>query len=219
MWCSTRWPAEAVRRAARPAALAAALSSTLVLTLTLALPGGVQANTAAPAAPGGAAAGASALASGHPQLPGSRLQGQATLRYWGLRVYQARLWTPPDFRPERATDQPLALELQYLLDLGGKAIAERSLQEMRRAASIEPAQAERWLAAMQRLFPDVKSGERLTGVLQPGKGVRFWHNDRLVGEVPDPEFARLFFGIWLAPTTSEPDMRLALLGLRDAGPR
>jgi hypothetical protein len=29
--------------------------------------------------------------------------------------------------------------------------------------------------------------------------------------VPDPEFSRLFFGIWLAETTSEPRLRNALL--------
>ena len=194
MWSRTRWPAE----------------TALATALLLALPAGVQASTGAQASPS---------ASAHPQLPGSRLQGQATMRYWGLRVYQARLWTQPDFQPGKMTEQPLALELHYLIDLQGGAIAERSLQEMRRAASIPAAQADRWLSAMQRLFPDVKSGERLTGVLQPGKGVRFWHNERPIGEVADAEFARLFFGIWLAPTTSEPDMRLALLGLGDAGKR
>ncbi|MFM7026701.1 MAG: chalcone isomerase family protein [Limnohabitans sp.] len=198
MWCSTRSRAER------------ALAIGLVLAgLHAAAPAsqGVAGSPAGPSAAAGAAT--------HPQLPGSRLQGQATLRYWGMRVYQARLWTQPDFRADKAAEQPLALELRYLLDLGGSAIAERSLQEMRRAGPISAERAERWLAAMQRLFPDIKSGERLTGVLQPGQGVSFWHNDRQIGQIADAEFARLFFGIWLAPTTSEPDMRLALLGLQD----
>jgi hypothetical protein len=34
-----------------------------------------------------------------------------------------------------------------------------------------------------------------------------------VGEVRDATFARLFFGIWLSPRTSEPQLRAALLGL------
>jgi len=33
-----------------------------------------------------------------------------------------------------------------------------------------------------------------------------------VGEVKDAEFARRFFGIWLAPSTSEPALRQTLLG-------
>ena len=32
-----------------------------------------------------------------------------------------------------------------------------------------------------------------------------------LGEVPDPDFARLFFAIWLSPATSEPQMRSQLL--------
>jgi len=149
----------------------------------------------------------------HPQLPGSRLQGEATLRYFGLRVYHARLWTLPDFRVSQPVEQAMVLELEYLRDLPGPAIAERSLQEMQRAGSIPEAQARRWLAEMQRIFPDVKAGDRISGQLLPGQGARFSHNGRPRGQVDDPDFARLFFGIWLAPGTAEPGMRVALLGL------
>jgi hypothetical protein len=34
----------------------------------------------------------------------------------------------------------------------------------------------------------------------------------LRGDIRDAEFARLFFGIWLSPRSSEPAMRQALLG-------
>ena len=34
---------------------------------------------------------------------------------------------------------------------------------------------------------------------------------RVVGEVADAEFSRLFFGIWLSPQTSEPGLRQALI--------
>ena len=149
----------------------------------------------------------------HPQLPGSRLQGEATLHYFGLRVYHARLWTLPDFRTTQPVEQPMVLELEYLRDFKGQAIAERSLQEMQRTAPIPEAQARRWLAEMQRIFPDVKAGDRISGQHLPDQGVRFSHNGRPRGLVDDPDFARLFFGIWLSPGTSEPGMRVALLGL------
>ena len=148
----------------------------------------------------------------HPLLPGSRLQGEATLRYFGFQVYHARLWTQPEFRASQSLQQPLVLELEYLRDLKGLAIAQRSLQEMQRAEPIPEAQAQRWLNDMARIFPDVKAGDRISGQHQPGQGARFWLNERPLGHIEDPAFARLFFGIWLAPSTSEPDMRLALLG-------
>jgi hypothetical protein len=39
----------------------------------------------------------------------------------------------------------------------------------------------------------------------------FLLNGRPLGEVRDPDFARVFFGIWLSPRTSEPALREALL--------
>jgi Chalcone isomerase-like len=146
-------------------------------------------------------------------LPGAHLQGQGRLRWLGLHVYDARLWTT---LPLSATDverTALALELRYARALKGAQIAERSLDEMRRQGEIAPADAERWLAAMTQLFPDVHAGDRITGVHRPGQSTRFHVNGRLAGEVPDAAFARRFFGIWLSPRTSEPKLRAALLGL------
>jgi hypothetical protein len=116
-------------------------------------------------------------------------------------------------------DNALVLELEYLRELKGRAIAERSLAEMQRAGPISEQQSQQWLAHMQRLFPDVKNGDRLTGQHLPGQGANFVYNGQPLGRVDDPEFARRFFGIWLAPTTSQPDMRTALLGLSPAQER
>jgi hypothetical protein len=62
----------------------------------------------------------------------------------------------------------------------------------------------------------VAKGDRITGVQRPGESARFFLNGKPIGEVRDAEFARRFFGIWLAPKTSEPKLRLALLAR--AGP-
>ncbi len=145
------------------------------------------------------------------ELPDARLYGSGRLRRYFFHVYDARLWTQPGFEIARFSQLPLALELQYGRELVGSLIAERSIEEMQRAAEITPAQQRVWLAAMQRCFPDVVEGDRMTGVQLPGTAARFFVNGAFVGEVRDAEFTRLFFGIWLAPTTSEPELRAALL--------
>ncbi len=145
-------------------------------------------------------------------LPGARLRGQARLRFLGLHVYDIRLWAAEGFAPERWAEQPFALEIQYARRLVGRAIAERSIEEMRRQGELPPARAQAWQAQMERLFPDVQDGDRITGVKRPGIGAVFYVNGRLQGEVNDPDFARRFFGIWLAPQTSEPALRQRLLG-------
>lgn len=133
------------------------------------------------------------------------------LRVWGFEVYDARLWTPVGFRHGPYTQFPFALELQYLRKLEGAAIASRSIDEMRRVGPFSDAQAQSWLAAMRELFPDVRQGERITGINLPGVGAEFWVNGQRAGVLKDPAFARLFFGVWLDERTSEPKMRAQLL--------
>jgi hypothetical protein len=146
-----------------------------------------------------------------PLLPGAVSAGSGRLRYWGFEVYDAQLWVAPGFDATRYAEFPLALELAYLRTLYGQAIAERSIEEMRRAGPFTDAQARDWQARMTALFPDVKRGDRITGVHVPGVGARFFLNGQPRGELRDEAFSRLFFGIWLSPATSQPRLREALL--------
>jgi hypothetical protein len=142
-----------------------------------------------------------------------RLAGQVRYTFWGFDVYEARLWVGPGFDASALALQPYALELTYRRSFSGRAIAERSIEEMRRIGDVSEAQARRWQEAMERAFPDVAPGDRLTGIHLPGQGARFLANGQPRAEIADPEFARLFFGIWLSERTPEPRLRDALLGL------
>ncbi len=144
-------------------------------------------------------------------LPQGRLIGQGRLSVWGFQIYDARLWAQPGFGPASYVRAPLALELSYLRAFSAEEVAERSLKEIRRSAPVTDEQAARWTADMLRVLPSVQKGDRVLGVHQPGVGAFFWHNGKSSGGVKDPDFARLFFGIWLAPNTSEPKLRDALL--------
>ena len=145
----------------------------------------------------------------------AHLQGQGRLRFLGLQVYDIRLWTTePGLTPDAWARKPLALEIEYARNFAARMIAERSLDEMRRAGPVAAEVAERWLRAMAQVFPDVKAGDRITGVQRPEGLSRFFHNGQLRGEVKDAEFTRRFFGIWLGEATSEPSLRDSLLGRR-----
>ena len=145
-------------------------------------------------------------------LPGATWRGSGVMRFFGLHIYDLRLWAAAALAGDGAA-QPLALELVYARKLVGAQIASRSIDEMKRIGPFSDAQSALWLAAMTRLFPDVQAGDRLTGVQRPGQAARFYFNGTLRGEVADADFARLFFGIWLSPRTSEPKLRAQLLGL------
>ena len=144
-------------------------------------------------------------------LPQSRLIGKGRLTFWGFQVYDARLWALPGFKPDTLAVHPFALELAYLRGFDNRDVAERSIAEMRRSASISDAQAKAWIDEMMRALPDVNKGDRVMGIHRPGVGAQFLLNGKPTGEIRDAEFARLFFGIWLSPKTSEPELRAALL--------
>lgn len=144
-------------------------------------------------------------------VPGAEPTAPVRMTVWGFDVYDAKLWARPGFAPAQYVRHPFALELQYLRGLKGEAIAQRSLDEMKRQGPINALQSQAWLKAMQALFPDVQKGDRITGVHKPEQGAEFWVNERLLGQVNDPQFAQLFFGIWLSPQSSAPEVRKALL--------
>jgi len=156
---------------------------------------------------------ARASAEAHPWLAQSRRTGQATLRMLGLRIYEATLFTATGFAAEAWAAQPLVLEIVYRRDFKGGDIADRSLQEMRRDPEFDEGAASRWLAFMRRAFPDVSAGDRLTGAWLPAQATsRFAHNGAAPVELQDPSFGPRFFGIWLAPHSSRPELRVQLLG-------
>jgi hypothetical protein len=146
------------------------------------------------------------------ELPGARLLGAGRLTFLRLPVYDARLWAGEGFVAERAEASPAALELEYARTLYGRLIAERSLDEMKRVPGIDADRGARWRAWMAQTFPDVAKGDRITGVHRPGESARFYFNGGFRGELRDAEFARRFFSIWLGPQTSEPALRVQLLG-------
>jgi len=145
-------------------------------------------------------------------LPDGQALGSARLRFLGLDIYEARLWVRAGFQPAAFAQHRFALCLQYLRALKGTLIAERSLKEMRRQGRLSPAQEQAWLDGLVQTIPDVKAGDRITGLHQPGLPARFWHNGQSRPELADGAFSPVFFGIWLSDATSEPALRERLLG-------
>ena len=148
-----------------------------------------------------------------PEAPtaGFRRWGSGEFRRFGFLVYEATLWADGDdpLRP------PLALKLTYKRNINGGDIAEASVKEIRNLGVADEARLRGWGEQMAKIFPDVRPGDHIIGVQFPD-AARFFHNDRSIGSVEDPAFARAFFAIWLDERTSAPDLRAALLQRPDA---
>lgn len=132
--------------------------------------------------------------------------GSGEMRWFGLALYDATLYVAG----KEVGLAPLALHLRYRRDIGRERLVQASVDEMRRLDA-DPVQLKRWEAELARVFPDVASGDSITGVRLPGRGVRFLHNDMARGEIADPDFGRWFFAIWLDPKSTSPALRERLL--------
>jgi hypothetical protein len=145
-------------------------------------------------------------------LPGFRPSEPQRLKIWGFDIYDARLWTKAAFSVPQFTSQSFGLEITYLRKVEGKDIAKSSIDEMKRIGQISPEQQKAWLKAMSDTFPSVGNGDKLLGVYKPNEGAEFWINQKPLGVISDPQFAKLFFGIWLHEATSVPAIRRGWMG-------
>lgn len=146
-------------------------------------------------------------------LPNEQLIGTAEFSLYGFDLYKARLWSStaqPSWR------SPFALELIYHRTITKDALIEASLEQIQQITDDDVYQHRSavWAEHMRHSFVDVQPGTRITGVYLPGLGCHFYVDGRLQHEVADPQFAKLFFAIWLGPQTRYPELRAQLMGLQ-----
>jgi hypothetical protein len=135
-------------------------------------------------------------------------EGRLTFMFW--QVYDASLFAEDG---EWQENKPFALSLKYLRELDGDKIADRSIEEIRRQGFNDELKMAAWHQLLIQIFPDVKDGSVLTGVLTEDKRTVFYLADNRIGEITDPEFGQHFFNIWLGSNTSQPQLRHKLLSI------
>jgi hypothetical protein len=148
------------------------------------------------------------IAQQHIQSP--KMVGEARLKILFWNIYDAKLSAADG---EWHKDAPIALSLTYLRDFDGEDIASRSVDEMRKIGYEDEVLLAKWYEQMRSVFPNVKKGENITGVLDKNKYTHFYYQGKLLNSIDDVSFGQSFFDIWLHEKSSEPKMRKQLLGL------
>lgn len=142
-------------------------------------------------------------------LTNSQKVGESRMSVLFWDVYDAVLFAP---NGAWSWDAPFVLELNYLMELSGEDIAQRSVEEMRKQGFTDEITLAAWFEQMRALFPDVAKGSSLSALYTPTAPTQFFHNGAPIGSIHDPEFGTWFLSIWLGEKTSQPDFRAALLG-------
>ena len=119
------------------------------------------------------------------------LNGQGLLRFFGLKIYQATLYS--EHKSGEIFNSKFFLQIKYFRGFKGKAIAKISFKEMHRLNLIAKDKESVWLAWMEENFPDIKKNDVLTGLYKPEEGIALYHNENVVATLNDKDFARSFF--------------------------
>ncbi|MBD1575776.1 hypothetical protein HC723_04820 [Vibrio sp. S11_S32] len=139
-------------------------------------------------------------------------QGKVQYLFWDL--YQAEL-----FASHRNVDQSdtKALRLTYLKSISKNDLLEATQDQWQRLG-ITSNQTDVWLAELDKIWPNVSSGNQLTLLVNPQGVSTFYfashatHSVKAMGSIKDVDFGPAFLSIWLSPKTSEPKLRQQLLG-------
>lgn len=169
----------------------------------------------------------SSSASWAADLPDAVLLGQGDFRWLAWRIYHAQLWSDSPWHEAgefsddaQASSRPywqtrrFVLALRYYRDITRTQFIDATMDEIKRIAPfpITNAQLELWRALLQQQWQDVKEGDELCALYEPGKGTQFYDKQGRLGFVDDADFSRAFFSIWLHPQTRDKGLRQRLLG-------
>ncbi|CAA0095433.1 Uncharacterised protein [BD1-7 clade bacterium] len=138
-----------------------------------------------------------------------QLVGEARLQIMFWPIYESRLLNADGVYNPHA--RPVRLEITYLRDFKAQALIDRTSKEWGEQGVTHPSEAA-WLQQLQALWPDIAADDELAIEIDTLNHSTFYFNGRRLGKIQDPAFGNLFLGIWLSPSTSQPDQRLALIG-------
>ena len=149
----------------------------------------------------------------HDVKPALTLVGAAKLTSLFIHVYDIALYAPES---TYTTNGTAVLCIRYNISIKRQRLQETTLEEWRRLGKGDDVQLAQWIKQLDSLWPDVKSGDRLTAYMVGNGTTQFYFGDRLLGEITDSAFGPAFFAIWLDVNCSYPKIRDELMSVKEA---
>lgn len=128
-------------------------------------------------------------------------------------IYQSRLLTQNGKFEHLSQD--VIFEITYLKDINKEDLLTRTVEQWQHL-EIAPEMYQQFTSPLLTIWPNIKAGDSLLMRVENGIS-EFYFNQTYIGQINDERFAPLFLSIWLAPNTSQPDLRAQLLGIKPAG--
>jgi hypothetical protein len=133
-------------------------------------------------------------------------KAQFSVLFWD--IYASRLYTLSG--KYEGVKPSVLFEITYQKDITRKDLVERTIEQWQHLG-VKESDYQRFVLPLRTLWPDITKGDKLALQVGVNKSV-FYMNDKYLGQIEDKWFAGLFLDIWLSPKTSQPKLRLHLLG-------
>ena len=131
-----------------------------------------------------------------------------------VSVYDAALYLPADVPGKDVLgDVPKRLELRYHVSIKGEKFGESAVPFLEKnVAAEELVRLKPRLEQLNRLYRDVKEGDRYALTYAPGKGTTLTLNGNPLGTIDGADFAAAYFTIWLGEKPISDTLRDELIG-------
>jgi len=132
-----------------------------------------------------------------------------------VNVYVAGLYltrTSTDAGAILDSKTPKELILHFVRDVDSGDLSDGWDEGFENNAKSQLAALKERIETFKNYMPDVKSGQRLRMVFEPGKGVLVAMDDTVKGTIAGDDFARALLSIWLGTDPPNDELKEGLLG-------
>lgn len=138
------------------------------------------------------------------------LLGKAKFSVLFWDIYESSLLTSDGQKPFDQACQQSLFEIQYLRDISKKDLLDNTVSQWQ-YLSLKESEYALFLPLLESIWLDINAGDRLSMLTQYSRTL-FYLNSEYIGEIESVTFAETFLSIWIDKGTSEPKLRLKLLG-------
>lgn len=138
-------------------------------------------------------------------LSAAQVRGEATFRFIGLPIYEARLYT--DAGAPLDWNRDFGIELEYMRNLTETDLVESTLKELDRLGSPIPVRAQ-----LTQCFDDVRKGDQYLAVSRGPNKIGFWRNGVRVCTLSHPQIKQRFMAIFVGDDTRSKSFTRQLKG-------
>jgi hypothetical protein len=138
------------------------------------------------------------------------LVGETTFSIFFWDLYKSQLLTTSGKYPVEIEKENILFDINYLVGISSDDLIKNTIDQWQHLG-IAHEIYEGYLPELKAIWPNIKEDDSLSLLIQQKRSV-FYFNKQYIGVINDAEFGQLFLAIWLSENTSEPSLRLELLG-------